>query len=922
MATTDPTLEQVKNVPQEPTVQQQEEPKEPIVMTNSNQVQNQDVLTLSQNIPSTGGDISGNNQDTPSETMNPVSDVNAGTETPTMADTQAAASETTTASATGEEPFDPFKYQQDLAKTALEGTKELAQSETAAMEASRRRDLERTLSQSNAGDRLAAQGKQLRDLSMSELEQLAADSGLDLSDDVKDRLKAGGLAAIEELENSRIRSRSEFKSAEEQLAREKGEALDEREKFNTQQDVKLRRLMNTFGGGVVQDLGTNVEVMRKQNEGQKILENLRAQYSGQQSQLSAQAQQVEQQYSKAIADYQNQNAAVLEDAYNNLLGTVDDLLDQGVTNKTTLNRAMFEAKMNYMQTYGQIKSEEANFIAQQNAALIEQQQKLAEQQWNEDKFYTEQTGMLYRNGQVITDSNGVPIQTTAASDQDNEMSRITGMLFRNGQPVIGPDGQPVYTLEADKFKWDKIMDRANFEQGVDEFNATHDLNFSEAQFEMAKYYAENGATLAQRSEFEGLYSGQSLASTEFANPNFPTDISTSKYNPTISEGGITLDTPLQDKGGGKVQLVSKRRQCGEYVNDVFGFTEDGGKIFGDSLESKTKWVTTNTPTPGSAFVMDLGTSYGHVGVVEKVLSDGSILISESNYDDEESFRRGWTTLDKLQERGLVGFTDSMVSYPQGAQPGKMTKAEEVVDALMQSGGYIGLSDLVENKDERLEVVKGINEMKTAAKQSGDLKGYIKTTVLGNDLDQAQFQGLEAIGTAVDDVNTLEVKLQDTFTGPIYGATIGAIPWNVAAQEVNALIVGSVPNLARGVFGEVGVLTDNDIKRYAALLPQLSTPGEAKAALIEIMRSKLRRSAIGKLETLAAGGKNVSEFTGLLDKVGYMNREETKQFGQEVKQNIRTTYGGYMSPFINQPQGVDMTINTPTEDTYQSINFFE
>ena len=131
----------------------------------------------------------------------------------------------------------------------------------------------------------------------------------------------------------------------------------------------------------------------------------------------------------------------------------------------------------------------------------------------------------------------------------------------------------------------------------------------------------------------------------------------SKYDASVTDmGGVTFNTPTFTNSG-QTKLVSSRRQCGEYVNDAIGY-----KLVGDSLASKSKYATESVPTPGGAFVL-ANNQYGHIGMIED--TDGKvppdrILISESNFDGKESFRRTWTTMAALKSRGLVGFTPALV----------------------------------------------------------------------------------------------------------------------------------------------------------------------------------------------------------------------------------------------------------------------
>ncbi|MDA7660358.1 hypothetical protein N8702_01485 [Verrucomicrobia bacterium] len=69
----------------------------------------------------------------------------------------------------------------------------------------------------------------------------------------------------------------------------------------------------------------------------------------------------------------------------------------------------------------------------------------------------------------------------------------------------------------------------------------------------------------------------------------------------------------------------------------------------------------------------------------------------------------------------------------------------------------------------------------------------------------------------------------------------------------------VTDLARGVFAEVGVLTDADIRRYEKLLADPRTPADTNIILSNMLLDTVRNKADDHFKTLAANGKNVSGF---------------------------------------------------------------
>ena len=71
------------------------------------------------------------------------------------------------------------------------------------------------------------------------------------------------------------------------------------------------------------------------------------------------------------------------------------------------------------------------------------------------------------------------------------------------------------------------------------------------------------------------------------------------------------------------------------------------------------------------------------------------------------------------------------------------------------------------------------------------------------------------------------------------------------------IASMVTGIARGVFGEVGVLTDADIERYQALLADPKNPADLNIVLSEMLMDTVRKKADTLFTSLASSGKNVS-----------------------------------------------------------------
>lgn len=90
--------------------------------------------------------------------------------------------------------------------------------------------------------------------------------------------------------------------------------------------------------------------------------------------------------------------------------------------------------------------------------------------------------------------------------------------------------------------------------------------------------------------------------------------------------------------------------------------------------------------------------------------------------------------------------------------------------------------------------------------------------IGDDIDSTSAKNFQQALGARFDIQRLDEALNAVGqTGPLTGRIKSLNPYDPAVVRVNNLIIQAVPNLARGIFNEVGVLTDTDVERYTKTL---------------------------------------------------------------------------------------------------------
>jgi hypothetical protein len=129
------------------------------------------------------------------------------------------------------------------------------------------------------------------------------------------------------------------------------------------------------------------------------------------------------------------------------------------------------------------------------------------------------------------------------------------------------------------------------------------------------------------------------------------------------------------------------------------------------------------------------------------------------------------------------------------------------------------------------------------------------------LTQTEIQQVNALQQSARDLKALEdafTAIKDAdFGGPVAGRALALDPTNVNVSRIQNLVTAATPNLARGVFREVGVLTDQDVARYQKLLPNVTDTAAQRTQKLQDLRTRLAATLDEQLGTLQAAGRDVS-----------------------------------------------------------------
>ena len=207
----------------------------------------------------------------------------------------------------------------------------------------------------------------------------------------------------------------------------------------------------------------------------------------------------------------------------------------------------------------------------------------------------------------------------------------------------------------------------------------------------------------------------------------------------------------------------------------------------------------------------------------------------------------------------------------------------------------------------------------------------KSSNSDKNIDQAQreqiTQGLRAV-SSVEALNDILFDGKEPLsTGRVSGRWLNvkkAVQEEVTAKEFEALVIGLVPTAARGLFGEVGVLTDTDTERYKQLIGNTKNTQEENAAIQTILIDVAAKSIGTTLETAARSNQNVSGFTGryidVVERVENQKQMMENSLNTGTEDSTTTSSGFQISPTgtISIPGISREDILTP-EDLITSIN---
>lgn len=188
------------------------------------------------------------------------------------------------------------------------------------------------------------------------------------------------------------------------------------------------------------------------------------------------------------------------------------------------------------------------------------------------------------------------------------------------------------------------------------------------------------------------------------------------------------------------------------------------------------------------------------------------------------------------------------------------------------GNQLKLSSIRENE---MQIAKIANEIKQSqatipnnapvGSTNYSITSWTNSAKNKNSLTAEERSGISKAFSVVNQIGALQQNLkkdQTSFFGGNVKKVMASLGQNADAGTIQAQITALVPQVAKGIYGEVGVLTDQDTARYTQTLPNLTSPEQQNDAVTALTLTALRNGVKSKLDVAAASNLDVAGFVPL------------------------------------------------------------
>lgn len=254
-------------------------------------------------------------------------------------------------------------------------------------------------------------------------------------------------------------------------------------------------------------------------------------------------------------------------------------------------------------------------------------------------------------------------------------------------------------------------------------------------------------------------------------------------------------------------------------------------------------------------------------------------------------------IDRVSDFQKSALTNAISNNAPQSVLNKINSAKNIDDILKVGRQYlISPKEELELKKLRIDVnksqadyLKTLEELQAAKQTLGGTTGDVTADLI---LGSSRYDGKQPADSWISDFTQAGVALGNVkelqnlidkqgSTGLVSGnisSLFGKFSSNFAnAAAINAQIQRTVPGLARGIFKEVGVLTDQDISNYKKTLPNLTSPEQQNKLALLATYDVIERSMALALANQAKAKNDVSGY--------YQDYLDVKNQVQQLKSEL-------------------------------------
>lgn len=219
-----------------------------------------------------------------------------------------------------------------------------------------------------------------------------------------------------------------------------------------------------------------------------------------------------------------------------------------------------------------------------------------------------------------------------------------------------------------------------------------------------------------------------------------------------------------------------------------------------------------------------------------------------------------TPIAQARKEASKATTQNLSSYLKTwADPDVAAKAQQKISEIMGSDyAPAEIEEITTKTGERGFKIK--YPKKLSAKELADIKKSTREEAGAKKekLQQFQLQSFENVNRAQGTLDDLEKQLDKVQSklGPISGRIMAQNPYDTDVQLLNKFLTALIPTIARGVYGEVGVLTEADINNYKNLIPNITQDAANAKATLEFLKRDIQRAKETKLNIWEASNFDI------------------------------------------------------------------